>query len=68
MTLSLCILFSCVARRLGLILTPVPATVTGGESCLPCQLIIGLISPVSRDIAAAAFLNTCLPDAFVQGI
>ncbi|CAL5228464.1 g11604 [Coccomyxa viridis] len=29
MTLSLCILFSCVARRLGLILTPVPATLTG---------------------------------------
>ena len=30
MTLSLCVLFSCVARRLGLALTPVPATVTGG--------------------------------------
>ena len=34
MTLSLCILFSCVARRLGLVLTPVPATGTGGGSYL----------------------------------
>ena len=42
MTLSLCILFSCVARRLGLVLTPVPATLTGGESCLLWLLTINV--------------------------
>lgn len=66
MTLSLCILFSCVARRLGLILTPVPATLTGGEYCLPCQPTIRINLSISNDIAPTAVVNLRLPATSVR--